>query len=81
LRCLQTIEPLALARGLVVQRRTELGEAEQATGGRDLVRALAGSSALICGHGGLERSLIGAPRLKKGAVLVFDEALCVHATL
>lgn len=81
MRCVQTVEPLALARGLVVEHWNELGEVEQSGGGRARVRALPGSAALLCGHGGLEHSLSGAPRFRKGAVLVFDEALHVHATL
>ena len=75
LRCIQTVEPLAQERGVNLELREELGEARQAVDGAELVRALAGANAVVCGHGGLERVLRSPGRFKKGAVLVVDERL------
>ena len=69
-RCVQTVEPLAKARGLEIEQREELGEELQSTDGAELVRSLVGTHALVCGHGGLEQAIPGAPRLKKGAFFV-----------
>jgi 8-oxo-dGTP diphosphatase len=70
LRCVQTVEPLAKARGLEIEERPELGEDLQSTEGVDLVHDLVGTPALVCGHGGLEQAIPGAPTLKKGAYIV-----------
>jgi 8-oxo-(d)GTP phosphatase len=70
LRCVQTVEPLAQARGLEIEERPELGQEVQDTEGAELVRDLVGTAALVCGHGGLERAIPGAPTLKKGAFFV-----------
>lgn len=80
-RCVQTMEPLAKARGLSIEPRDELTEELQATAGAELVRTLAGAAVAICGHGGLEGSLRDPPRWKKGAVFVVGDALEVTATL
>jgi phosphohistidine phosphatase SixA len=77
LRCVQTVEPLAAARGLRVELREELGEDRQGTDGAALVRALAGDDVAVCGHGGLEWVIDRPPKWKKGAVLVLDERLRV----
>jgi phosphohistidine phosphatase SixA len=79
-RCMQTVGPLAKARGLSIEPRDELGEELQATAGAELVRSLAADVA-ICGHGGLEYALPDPPRWKKGAVLVVGDTLEVTATL
>jgi phosphohistidine phosphatase SixA len=70
LRCVQTVEPLARARGLEIEERTELGVDLQSSEGEELVRDLVGTAALVCGHGGLEQAIPGAPRLKKAAYFV-----------
>ncbi|MGZ4291664.1 MAG: histidine phosphatase family protein, partial [Gaiellaceae bacterium] len=75
LRCVQTVEPLASARGLVPLLRGELTEERQAAEGARLLRGLAGRDAVVCGHGGLERALPNAPRWRKGAAFVLDEGL------
>ena len=80
-RCVQTMEPLAHARGLAIDVREELAEERQWTEGAELVRLLAGSDALICGHGGLEQVLREPPRWKKGAVLIVDARLEVLGKL
>jgi 8-oxo-dGTP diphosphatase len=78
LRCIETIEPLAAARGLVPEARDELTVERQDTEGVELVRNLAGESVLVCGHGGLETAISGSPRLKKGRALVVGEPLEVR---
>ena len=75
LRCVQTVEPLAEARGLSIELRPELGEPHQMTDGIALVRALAGRDVVVCGHGGLELAVPDTPRFKKGAVLVLGPRL------
>jgi len=75
LRCVQTVEPLAEARELPIERRPELGEEHQMTEGIELVRALAGRDVVVCGHGGLEYAVPHTPRFKKGAVLVLGPRL------
>ena len=80
-RCVQTVTPLAAARGLAPSLRSELGEEHQSTDGIALVRSLAGRDVVVCGHGGLEHALVGAPKWRKGAVLVADGELRVVAQL
>jgi 8-oxo-(d)GTP phosphatase len=82
-RCVQTLEPLAEARGLPVEVATELGE------GASVVELLRGLEALgdrptvVCGHGREIRSMIdrleaegatieGARGIAKGSVWVLD---------
>jgi 8-oxo-dGTP diphosphatase len=74
-RCVETVEPLAHARGLEIEQRAELSEERQGTDGTGLVRSLAGRNVVVCGHGGLERALPDAPTWKKGAVLVVGPGL------
>lgn len=77
LRCVQTVEPIAAELDIAFELRDELGEERQMTDGIALVRSLAGTAALICGHGGLEMSLVGPSRWKKGSVFVVDADLNV----
>jgi 8-oxo-(d)GTP phosphatase len=70
LRCVQTVEPLARARGLNIEVRDELSEARQFVDGVALVRSLGGSPVVTC-HGGLSNILCGESQ-KKAAVLVLD---------
>jgi 8-oxo-dGTP diphosphatase len=74
-RCVETVEPLARARGLEIEQRAELSEERQGTAGIGLVRSLAGRDVVVCGHGGLEHALPDAPTWKKGAVLVVGPGL------
>jgi len=74
-RCVETVEPLARARGLEIEQRSELGEELQATEGVALVRSLADRSVVVCGHGGLEQVLADPPRWKKGMVFVVGPGL------
>lgn len=80
-RCVQTVAPLAAARGLELSLREELGEERQSTDGIALVRSLAGRDVVVCGHGGLEAAIPGAPRWRKGDVFVVDDALRIVAEL
>jgi phosphohistidine phosphatase SixA len=80
-RCVQTMEPLAKARGISIEPKDELTEELQATAGAELVRSLAGAPVAICGHGGLEDALPAPPPWKKGAVFVVGDTLEVIASL
>jgi 8-oxo-dGTP diphosphatase len=75
LRCVETVEPLARARGVEIELREQLGEELQATEGVALVRSLVGRDVVVCGHGGLEHALPEPPVFKKGAVLVVGPGL------
>ena len=70
-RCVQTVEPLAQARGLEVEIRDELGEKQQLDEGIELVRSLLDQDVALCGHGGLSDALAGVSQ-KKGETLVLD---------
>jgi phosphohistidine phosphatase SixA len=69
-RCVQTVEPLAVQRGLEVELRAELGEARQVEGVA-LVRSLVGEPVAVCVHGCLPEATFGE-RLKKGGMLFVD---------
>ena len=79
IRCLDTVAPLAAARGLVVEPRAELDEERHHGEGVALVRSLAGKNVVVCGHGGLEAAIPGAPQWHKGTTFVVDENLHVEA--
>jgi phosphohistidine phosphatase SixA len=81
MRCVQTVVPLAAARGLEPILRDELGEDQQWRDGAELVRALAGSDVVVCGHGGLEVTLVDPPKWRKGAAFVVDDDLRVVSEL
>ncbi len=74
-RCVQTVQQLAAARGLEPVVRDELSEQRQSTDGADLVRELAGRNVVLCGHGGLEHALVDPPKWRKGAAFVVDADL------
>jgi 8-oxo-dGTP diphosphatase len=78
-RCLETVEPLAAARGLTVELCEELSVERQDREGADLVRSLAGEDVIVCGHGGLEAVIPGAPRWRKGTTFVVDDNLHVES--
>ena len=71
-RCIQTVEPLAEARGLEIEIRDELGEERQRDEGVELVRSLLDQDVAVCGHGGLSDDLVGVSQ-KKGETFVLDE--------
>ena len=64
-RCVQTVEPLARARGLEIELRDELGEKRQVPEGVQLAEQFKGQAVAICVHGGLSEELVGQ-NLKKG---------------
>ena len=76
-RCVQTVVPLAEARGLEPILRDELGEDQAYRDGAGLLRELAERDAVVCGHGGLESWLVDAPKWRKGAAFVVDRDLNV----
>jgi phosphohistidine phosphatase SixA len=76
-RCVATVEPLAAVRGLDLELRDELTEEQQYVDGPAFLRSVAGRDVLVCGHGGLELGVPGAPAFEKGDVLVLDDALAV----
>ena len=80
-RCLQTVAPLARARGLAGEALPELGEEQQLPDGVAVVRALAGAPVAVCGHGGLDAFVPGAPRWKKGSTFVVDAGARLVAVL
>jgi len=71
-RCVQTVEPLAAARGLQIELRHELGEERQYLEGGALARSLVGEPVALCVHGGLSDAAFGE-RQKKGETLVVDD--------
>lgn len=70
-RCVQTVEPLAAARGVEIELCDELGEEQQHAHGAQLARELAGQAVALCVHGGLSDAAFGE-RQKKGETLVVD---------
>ena len=76
-RCVESMEPLARARGLEIEERPELGEDRHDGDGIALVRSLAGRDVVVCGHGGLEQALHEPPKWKKGSVFVAGPGLDV----
>jgi 8-oxo-(d)GTP phosphatase len=71
-RCVQTVEPLAEARGLEIEVCEELSEELQHGAGVDLVRSLIETQTACSCHGGLSDAVCGKSQ-KKGEVLVLDE--------
>jgi 8-oxo-(d)GTP phosphatase len=69
-RCVQTVEPLARARGLELETADELAEGADLERVHDLLLGLAGQAALVCGHGPELDPLFG--RVKKGATVVVE---------
>jgi phosphohistidine phosphatase SixA len=70
LRCVQTAEPLARARGLPLEYRHELGDDARPEEAMALMRELTEEAAL-CVHGDLIQELLGE-ELKKGAVAAVE---------
>jgi len=79
-RCVQTMEPLAEARGLEVELREELGDERQVADAPGLLRELAGEDVIVCTHGGLPWHLFGVeeePAYRKAGAVVLDADLRV----
>jgi 8-oxo-(d)GTP phosphatase len=60
LRCVQTVEPLARARGLDVETADELAEGADVARAAEHVRSLDEGPTVLCGHGREIEALIGA---------------------
>lgn len=70
-RCVQTVEPLAHARGLDVEVREELAEERQSGDGAEFVQSLCGEDVAVGVHGGLSEAAFGESQ-KKAETLVID---------
>ncbi len=68
-RCVETVAPLALNRGLVVERRPELAEGSNPADVVALIRGVGGSAAL-CTHGDVLYELTGTEPPKGGTLVV-----------
>jgi 8-oxo-(d)GTP phosphatase len=71
-RCVQTVEPLAAARGLAVEAVDELAEGRGSEQVRSFLLGLRGSATVVCGHGPELVPLFG--KTKKGATVVVEAA-------
>lgn len=60
LRCRQTVERLAVARGLEVEGHSDLGDDAETAQALALLRELAGAPAVLCSHGDLMVELLAA---------------------
>ena len=78
-RCVQTVEPLAVARGLDVETTEVLADGAGADGVHRLLEELAGSPVVLCVHGGEIAVLFG--KTKKGETRVLDPELGTLALL
>lgn len=76
LRCIQTVEPFARARGLDIEVRDELSEERQEVDGPLLVDALGDADAALSCHGGLSEAICGESQ-KKAEVIVLDGTVVV----
>jgi 8-oxo-dGTP diphosphatase len=74
-RCVQTVEPLARARGLEIEEAVELAEHQFSDGPAFLAALLDDDFAVACVHGGMERALGLDLRFRKGAVWRFVDGL------
>ena len=72
LRCVQTVEPLAEARGLEIELDEQLGATRLDEVGEVLER-LRGENVAVCTHGDLP--WLGDRKFKKGATWVVDDRL------
>ena len=78
LRCVQTVEPLAHARGLDIVLRHELAEERQGSDGAQLVRSLLGEDVAVSVHGGLSEAAFGESQKKAEALVVDDDGRVVE---
>ena len=71
LRCVQSVEPLAGARGLPIEYRHELGDDADPEDALILIRELGNEPVALCSHGDLIGELLGED-LEKGAAVVVE---------
>lgn len=57
LRCMQTVQPLAHARGIAVQPHPDLGEGRRSAA-REVIASLDGADALVCTHADVLDALV-----------------------
>jgi 8-oxo-(d)GTP phosphatase len=69
-RCVQTVEPLARTRGLELETSDDLAEGAGPDRMRGLLEELAGTAAVVCGHGPELVPIFG--KTKKAATWVLD---------
>jgi 8-oxo-dGTP diphosphatase len=69
-RCVETVEPLAEARGLPLEPEEAFAEGAGSEAALDLLRG-AGGGVVACVHGDLVEELLGR-KLKKGATAVLE---------
>ena len=72
MRCVQTVEPLAQARGLDIELEEQLG-ADRLDEVPDVLARLRGREAAVCTHGDLP--WLGDREYKKGSVWILDGEL------
>ncbi|MGH8887615.1 MAG: SixA phosphatase family protein [Egibacteraceae bacterium] len=71
-RCVETVEPLARARGLTVETAAALGEASGVRQPLSLIRKLASTSAVLCSHGDVIPAVLDALAAENGLPLPAD---------
>jgi broad specificity phosphatase PhoE len=81
-RCTQTVEPLAAARGLEIDVADELREGAALEDALRLVEKVSGQSTVLCTHGDMVQALlshfkangvkVGKPRMEKGSVWALE---------
>lgn len=71
-RCVQTVEPLAKARGLEIELDEQLG-ADRLDDVPEVLERLKGQNAAVCTHGDLP--WLGDRKFKKGSTWVLDDEL------
>jgi 8-oxo-(d)GTP phosphatase len=71
-RCVQTVEPLAMALGLEIELDEQLG-ADRLHEVPEVLERLKGRNAVVCTHGDLP--WLGARKFKKGSTWVLDDEL------
>ncbi|MGZ4415549.1 MAG: SixA phosphatase family protein [Gaiellaceae bacterium] len=76
LRCVQTVEPFAQARGFDIEVRDELSEERQDPDGPTFVASFHDVDAVLSCHGGLSEAICGESQ-KKGEVIVLDGTVIV----
>lgn len=77
-RCVQTVEPLAAARGLQIELSDELGEERQHLEGAALARSLVGEPVALSVHGGLSDAAFGEWQKKSETLVVDDDGQVVE---
>lgn len=71
-RCVQTVEPLAHALGVAVEESPELGEGTGSRPTLELMRRLAGTTAVLCTHGDVMDDVLKALKEEAGLALPGD---------